>query len=87
MFAIDNEKDADATNKHGKDEEKPFNQAEYDDAVELAKKKARILKYINDKGKDFKTVFANYKLTDPSQLDTKICDFYIAYITKLGEEI
>lgn len=87
LFSIDNEKDSDATCTHGKDEEKPFNKEEYDDAVELAKKKARILKYINDKGKDFKTVFANYKLTDPSQLDTKICDFYIAYITKLGEEI
>jgi hypothetical protein len=92
LFSIDNEKDSDATNTHGKDAEntksaEEFDQKKYNEAVELAKMKSRILKYINDNGKDFGEVFANYKITDPSQLTTKICLGYIKYITEQGDAI
>lgn len=87
LFSIDNEKDSDATNTHGKEAEKPFVQAEYDEAIELAKAKSRILKYLNDNNKDFKTVFANQKLTDPSQLTLNICAQYINHVLKEGGTI
>lgn len=87
LFSIDNEKDSDATNTQSNEKEQDFNKEKYNEAVELAKMKSRILKYINDANKDFKEVFANYKISDPSQLTTDICKKYISFITKNGESI
>lgn len=81
LFSIDNEKDSDTTNKGENNSE-----IAREDAIELAKLKTQVMKYINDNGKDFKEVFMNQKLTDPSQLTVKICKQYLAYIKKQEEQ-
>lgn len=90
LFSIDNEKESDATNNCVNESNKnvvPIKKNESIDSIELGNMKTRILKYINDNGKNFTEVFAKQNLTDPSQLTADICKKYIDYIEKTGWKI